>query len=124
MGRKKRSGISVKSHWADGLPTDRMEQAITLKTQVESGVSSRLSALTRILGSESAAREELEKILLEEGLEAAREAAVAAEVVDLEEEGEEQQSESSNRAEAAAKQQIGWRDNEAGRQKKGPKLGG
>jgi len=120
----KHKGVSVKTRWRDGLPVDRAEEALRLKIEVESGVTSWLSALTQLLGSESAAMEEIERILSEEDQDVSRVLVLAEEGVDLQEEDEEGESASSKRAVAQARQQVGWRDDEAGRQKKGPKLGG
>ena len=106
------------------MPVDRAEEALRLKIEVESGVTSWLSALTQLLGSESAAMEEIERILSEEDQDVSRALVLAEEGVDLQEEDEEGESASSKRAVAQARQQVGWRDDEAGRQKKGPKLGG
>ena len=124
-------GDGVAISWKDGLPDDRFERAQIEQILVESELTSRHSAIKRLLdGDDAVAFEELERIRAEEGVEAARSAAIAAApgLVDVEEEGEEappaKKSESSRRTLAKMKADRGQNDNQAGRQKKGPKRGG
>src|SRR5215211_2021766 len=117
--------MGVQIHWKDGLPDDPLERSQIEQILVTSGLTSKYSAIKRLRdGSDEEAVAELERIAIEEGLEAAREAALAAEGVELEEEDEEGESSSSKRAEAAAKQQVGWNSNNAGRHSLRPKIGG
>jgi hypothetical protein len=120
---KKRGKIAITFN--DGLPVDRLEQAMVERIQVESGVTSKFSALVRILGDAEAARAELERINGEKAEAAARAARISGAGVDDVHEAEEEpeRSESSRRAVAAMKQQIGWNDKNAGRHSLRPKRG-
>ena len=110
------------------MPQDRQEQALIEQIQVASGVTSRYSALVRLLGDAEAASEELLRIQQEEAENAAKASRIAGGgVEDLEEDGEEQegQSSSSKQALARARQERGQNDNQAGRDpRKRPRLGG
>ena len=126
-------GNKVAISWKDGLPDDRFERAQIEQILVESDLTSRHSAIKRLLdGDNEQTREELERIRAEEGVDAARNAAIAAArgapVEDPVEEEEEEvppkKSESSRRTMARMKQERGQGDNQGGRQRKGPKLGG
>jgi hypothetical protein len=122
------SADGVAISWKDGLPDDRFERAQTEQILVESDLTSRYSAIKRLLdGDEEGVREELARIAEEEGVDAARNAAIAAArglPVQEQEPPPEKESESSRRTKAKLKQERGQGDNQGGRQKKGAKRGG
>jgi hypothetical protein len=120
-------GDHVVITWKDGLPDDPLERAQIEQILTSSGLTSKYSAIRRLRdGNDEEAAAEIERIALEEGLDAAREAAMAAGGVGgvQEESPEPERSESSRRTEAAMKQQIGWNDKNAGRHSLRPKRGG
>jgi hypothetical protein len=121
-------GDGITIAWKDGLPDDRFERAQIEQILVESELTSRYAAIKRLKdGDDEETREELQRIAEEEGIEAARSAALAAArgaPVQEEEEPPPAKSESSKRTLARMKQERGQGDNQAGRQRKGPKLGG
>jgi hypothetical protein len=117
-------------NWKDGLPDDPVERAQIEQILVGSDLTSRYSAIKRLRdGDDEDAREELERIAQEEGLEAARAAAFAAGGRTPEEESEKPEpmgaSRSSRQVMARMKQERGQNPDQAGRDpRKGPKLGG
>jgi len=115
--------------WKDGLPDDPLEKAQIESILIGSSLTSQYSAIKRLRdGDDEEAAAELARILEERGVDAAREAAIAAAqgapVPGEEEETQEEKSTSQRRTEAQIKQQIGWNDKNAGRHSLRPKRGG